>query len=218
MRWDNVALIRRLEKGERRLGFAAVNAINFALKAVQTAQQDELLRRATVRVPNFTLKQIAVISPFASVGNARPYGEVSIGRRPRLFLAQMAVGGVKEHRGRNVAIAVTGEEARPTFRTAQPFPPLVKRLRFRKPRRKGKRSKPGAKVILQSTTPGYFLIPGRAILKREGERLRAVVVYKPEVRIKPVLDWLKRGREVGERALREGMEREAINAIGRGSR
>jgi len=213
MRWDNVALIRRLEKGERRLGFAAVNSVNFGLKEIKKAEQEHVLRTLTIRRPDFTLREIAVIKPFASAGQARAFGEVSIGRKARSFLGLFVGGGVKEHRGKNVAIPVTGEEARPTFRTAQTFPPLVKRLKFKRPRRK-RGGKPGAKMVLQGAE-GRFLIPGEGIFRRRGSQVRAIIIYKPVVRIRPTLKWEEIARRVGERALREGMEREAINAIAR---
>jgi len=203
-------LVLRLEKGERRLGFAAINTVNESAKDVQKAQQDALLGKMTVRRPDFTLRNIAVIV-FASVKRERPFAEVFIGKKPRLLLAEFEKGGEKEHKGKNVAIPVTGEEARPTFRTAQDFPPLVRRLKFKRPR--GKR-RPGAKVVLQGEG-GRFLIPNRGIYRRTATGVRAVVVYKPRVRIPATLGWMDRAERVGRRAMREHMEREAIKAFAR---
>ena len=216
LQMDNVALIKRLRNGERRLAFAAVNAVNAAAREVQKAQREAIQQRATVRKREFTLREIAVIRPFASVGRGIPFAEVAIGRKARLFLSQLEEGGLKEHRGRNVAIPVTGSEARPTFQTPQAFPPLVKTLKFRRPRRK-RGARPGARTILQGTE-GRFLIPGEGIFRRVSDTsVWAVIVYKPEVRVPKRLGWLDRARRVGPRALREAMEREAINAVGRGS-
>lgn len=211
LKWDNVSLIRRLEKGEKRLAYAAVNAINFALKEVQAAEIAEIRRDVTVRRPEFTLKQIAIISPFANVKQARAFGEVSIGRKPRTLLGMLATGGQKEHRGKSVAIPVTGEEARPTFATPQTFPPLVKLLKFKRPRGRRRR---GVKVVLQGVE-GRFLIPGVGIFRRRGTQVRAIILYRPEVRVRPKVPWLAVAQRVGAESLREGMEREAINAVGR---
>ena len=210
---DVARLITRFERMEKPLVFAAVNTINGTARDIQEAEKDEIKRDVTIRRPAFTLREIAIIKPFANVKQGRLFAEVSVGRKKRSLLAQLVDGGVKEHKGKNVAIPVTGGAARPTFQTAQEFPPLVQQLRFKKPRRK-RGGKPGAKVILQGPD-GTFLIPGVAIRKREGDHIQTLIVYKPVVRIPKTVRWREIAGRVGAKSMRERMEIEVIKVIGR---
>lgn len=111
----------RLKKGEKRMAFAIVNAINTTAKVIQKAEQESLRRRFTVR-RSFTVRQAAVIKPFASVGKAVPYAEIRVGQKERLLLSRYEEGGRRPTASgtRSAAVPIIGEAARPSFARSVP--------------------------------------------------------------------------------------------------
>ncbi len=134
---DSKELVLRLDKGQRRLAYAVVNAINKTAKRVQREEQWHVRSRFEIRQPKFFFGSLerpggvaARISPFASVGKGKAYAEVAVqapagrgafGKRTLLPLFER--GGLRVPTGRGskrVAVPITGGPARPTFSSQIP--------------------------------------------------------------------------------------------------
>jgi len=132
LQFDDRVLFARMQKGQRRLAFAAVNAINAAARDVQAAQFENVRRKFTIRDPRFFFGtperpggSAARIRTFASVGKGRAFAEVEVsgplsrGRSARrTLLPEFERGG---RRGpftpgaQTVAVPLTGGAARPSI-------------------------------------------------------------------------------------------------------
>ncbi len=93
---DSAPLILRLRNGQRRLAYAAVNAVNNTAKRIQAAERRRVEEEFTVRKKQFILRQAAVIKPFANVKQGRPYAEIGVGQKPRLLLSAFERGGERK--------------------------------------------------------------------------------------------------------------------------
>lgn len=133
-RMDARALVTKLEavagaKGPKRLVYAVVNAINSTAKLIQAAEVEHVRDVFTVRKAQFMLGSpsrpggaAARIKPFASVKDARPYAEISVGAgsqasNRRLLLSQFEEGGIRKPftpGAKAVAVPITGRPARPS--------------------------------------------------------------------------------------------------------
>lgn len=171
---DNMKLLLRLRNGQKRLAYAVVNAINNTAKRIQAAERERVEEEFTVRRQEFIRREAAIIKPFASVREARPFAELAVGKKPRLLLSIFERGGLRKPAtpgARFVAEPVIGGPARPEF--ARPVTPelRLRRLRF-------DRTKTG-KVRKGAATTRTYLVPGLGIFQRLGEgAARAVYIFK----------------------------------------
>lgn len=118
LQWDDSEFLLRMRKGESKVVYGAVNVINRTLVRGQMAVQVHVDERYMVRKREFVMRQAAYISPqsFASVPRGQLWGEVAVGQKPRLLLAEFEHGGTREpFAGKNVAVPVVGEAARPSW-------------------------------------------------------------------------------------------------------
>ncbi|MFH1689976.1 MAG: hypothetical protein ABIE42_07030 [Candidatus Eisenbacteria bacterium] len=76
---DSAQLILRLRNGQRRLAYAAVNAINNTAKRIQAAERRRVEEEFTDRKTEFIRREAAIIKPFASVRQGRAFAEISVG-------------------------------------------------------------------------------------------------------------------------------------------
>jgi hypothetical protein len=116
---DTAPLLLRLKNGEKRLAYAVVNAINSTAKRVQEAERERVLRAFVVRKRDFILREAAIIKPFASVKQGRPYAEISVGDKQRLLLRKFEQGAAREPftpGAKSVAVPLLGRPARPRSR------------------------------------------------------------------------------------------------------
>lgn len=221
------ALILRLQNGERRLGYAAVKAINNTLKKVQQAQRSRLHREFTVRKVKFMERQIAIIKPWANVRHGRPYGEVSVGDKKRLLLERFESGGLRRPvKGKRVAVPVTGGPARPSFKHAVKTEFIFTRLRLRRPgKARGRTStsanlKPAA-VGRKGQQRTFMLLstakhPLGGVFQRVGpgqDDIRMVYSFRPPMRLRARLRWLRTAKAVAAQWFTEYFEREATAAV-----
>jgi len=156
-------------------------------------------------------REAAIIKPFASVKQGRPYVEISVGKKPRVLLSLFERGATRKPAtsgARRVAEPVVGGPARPEFR--RPVTPEFKLRRLRFDRTStGKRR---AGVVATKT----FLVPSVGIFQRIGEgAARAVYLFTTGKRLRPRLRFVKTAERVAQKWFREEMEREVINAIAR---
>ncbi len=223
---DLKAMERRFgELSRRGLAYAAANAINNTAKLVQAAERERLDDVFTVRTPQtrtFLERQIAKIKPFASVRDARPFAEISVGQAKRLQLSIFEKGGDKEPSpGRKlVGVPITGGPARLSFSS-----PVAETLYLRKLRFKAKRTQTGKvqlrgqlrtfilKRTAQSTYGGVYQRVGP---KRDDVRL--VYSFKQRPRLRAVLGFVKTADEVGRRWLKREFEQQLQMEIERASR
>ena len=208
---DSAPLVLRLRNGQRRLAYAAVNAINNTAKRIQAAERRRVEEEFTVRKKQFILRQAAVIKPFANVKQGRPYAEIGVGQKPRLLLSAFERGGERKpstQGARRVAEPVGGGPARPRFN--QPVPPelRVKRLRF-------DRTKTGKRRVGVTRTKTY-LVPSVGIFQRTGpESSRLVYFFSRGKRLKPRLRFVQTAKKESDRWFREEIDKEVLNAIAR---
>lgn len=137
LRIDAAPLVLRLEKGERRLAYAVVNAINNTAKRVQEAERLHVQSSFQIRRPKFFFGlparpggAAARIRPFANVRQGRAYAEVAVSPPPgrglvsgRLLLSIFERGGERTPSSpgaKHVAVPITGGPARPTFASQIP--------------------------------------------------------------------------------------------------
>jgi hypothetical protein len=117
----------------KRLAYACANAINATALRIQTDMRAGVQSRFTVRAraSQFVLRQAAILKPRASVGQGRPYAEISVGQKPGLLLSQYEAGGERKPMvGRRAAVPVYGSAARPSFSQSVPTQFTFKGLGF----------------------------------------------------------------------------------------
>lgn len=208
---DNTQLLLRLRNGQKRLAYAAVNAVNNTLKRIQKAEQRRVTQEFTVRKDEFIKRQAAIIKPFASVKQARAFGEIAVGEKPRLLLSQFERGAKREPAtsgARYVAEPVIGGPARPSFR--RPVSPdyRLRKLKFQ-------RTSTG-KIRKSVAATKTFLVAGVGIFQRTGaDAARAVYIFTRGKRLRPRLKFVETARREADRWFREEFEREVIKALER---
>jgi len=210
---DSTALILRLRKGERRLAYAAVNAINKTAKRIQAEERRQLAERFTLRKTEFMQRMAAVIKPFASVKQGRAFAEISVGQKPKLLLSAFERGGEREPLtpgAQKVAVPVVGGPARPQF--AQPVVPEFRISRLRFDRTKTGRRRAG---VVRTRT---YLVPSTGIFQRTGpepEDTTPVYLFAEDQKLDARLGFIETARRIARRWFKEEMERETVNAIAR---
>lgn len=187
---DSTVLIRRMRNGEKRMAYAVVNALNNTAKKIQEAERARVLQDFTVRKQEFISRQAAIIKPFASVGKAIPYVEISVGQKSRLLLAQFEYGGQRKPStpgAKNVAVPVIGAPARPSFATPVPTKFYFTKLAFSLTRPQGeaeagkrrRRSKKSAAAKIRYGKENTYLVPSVGVFQRtskgESELLYAFI-------------------------------------------
>jgi len=213
---DATELVLRLHRGERRLAYAAVNAINQTAKKIQAAEIAHLEETFEVRQWTFMRRQVAIISPFASVSKSRAYAEIAVGDKPRLLLSQFERTTPPATRepftagAKSVGEPVVGG-ARPTWPEQVPAELRMKKLNFNLTKR-GKRR-------VGVTRTHVYLVPGTGIFQRTGKGPSGTrLIYFFDKNKKPIpktLEFIDTAKATADEWFGELMEREVINAIGR---
>jgi len=211
VRIDSTALVLRLQNGQRRLAYAAVNAINNTAKRIQEAERRRVEEEFTIRKREFIRRQAAVIKPFANVRQGRAYAEIAVGQKPRLLLSAYERGAERKPftpSARSVAEPVVGGPARPLFNLPVTPELRVGRLRFDRT----KAGRPRAAVRRTRT----YLVPTVGIFQRVRKKTpRLVYFFSRGKRLEPRLRFVETAEKVAQRWFGEEMEREVVNAIAR---
>lgn len=217
---DSTQLILRLRNGQRRLAYAAVNAINNTAKRIQAAEWARAQEIFTIRKVEFMRREVAKIKPFASVRAARAFAEISVGQKDRLLLSAFERGAVREpvmEDAKRVAEPIDPRKgkpspARPTWQQ-NVLPELWRRrLNFDLTKRGKKR-----KAVRETRT---YLIPALGIFQRIGPgpvkiATRAVYLFTKGKKLRPILKFKETGIKEAKKWFREEMQRETVNAIAR---
>jgi len=206
---DNTQLVLRLRNGEKRLAYAVVNAINKTAKRIQEAEREHVESEFTLRKREFILQQAAILKPFASVRQGRPFAEIAVGQRDRLLLSQYEKGAERvplTPGARRWGAPIIGGAARPSF-ASKIVPQLeIRRLKF-------ERTKTGRRRKAVRDTRTY-LIPRVGIFQRLGKNAsRIIYFFSRGSRLKPRLQFVQIAQKESNRWFKEEMEREVIKAI-----
>lgn len=185
---DNTRLESRLKKSAQRIAYDVVGALNDTAKKIQQAERQAVRRELVVRDPSddsFLMRQTGKIKPFASVGKAIPYVEISIEQKGRLILPELETGGERRPwKGRRVAVPIIGHAARPSFQQAVPQAFQIGRLHFTKTKRLGaepvhgrrRRSKKSGGAAVRFGGQGTYLIPDVGVFRRVDSK-RSELLY-----------------------------------------
>jgi hypothetical protein len=216
------------------VAYGTVNAINETAKQVQAAERDNVRRKFHVRPAKaeFMMQQAAIIKPFASVSQGRPYADVSVGKKDRLLLATFEHGGQRlPFIGKNEAIPIIGSPARPSIDESVPVNLQVKNLNMApqlpaavKAQLKSiKGSTRAETAALRKTFKNAnsanmpwkgrertYMIPGVGIFQRTGPGKRdstLLYAFKPLVNLKPILNFGETGMQAGQRLLAQNIHK-----------
>lgn len=206
--------LSHVRNAEKRIIYAYANAVNNTALDVQLEEKRGLRQRMQIRKSGFIERQVAVVS-FASVRKGVASASIMVGKKPRLLLPIMEVGGDRPaFKGRRVAVPVTGGPARPTIAQS-----VVDQFTFRSLRliQEGgrKRKRKNVDFAAVSTKGGKqfkgayrtFILPWTAkapeggVFQRVGpgrNDVRLVYSFKQNVHLKDILHWLSTARKTVE--------------------
>lgn len=208
---DTKQLFERMRNGERRLGYATVNALNNTAKRIQLAMREKVQGDFTVRQKQFIIQQVAKIDrrSFANVKRGQAWVEIAVGERPRLLLSKFEKGGERlPFVGQNVAVPVIGGPARPTLARRVPKAWTFEALQFQ-----STTTRSGKKAIASARQKAY-IVPGVGVFERTGRgESRAVYVFVPHLTLDQRLQFVQTARSVADTFFAEEMERETIKAL-----
>jgi len=206
---DNTQLVLRLRNGEKRLAYAAVNAINNTLKRIQEAERQHVESEFTIRRRDFIRREAAVIKPFANVRQGRPFGEIAVGQKPRLLLAEFEKGAERTPftpGAQRVGEPVVGGPARPSFIDKIAPELRIGRLKFDLTKTGRRR-----KGVTDTRT---YLIPQVGIFQRISKSTsRLVYFFSRGKRLKQRLHFVDIAEKEANTWFKEEMEREVVKAI-----
>lgn len=243
LQMDAKALEDRMGLTAKNLAYASVNAVNRTALQVQKQAQENVKSRFVLRQADFVLRQAAIIKPFASVGQNRPFAEIQVGQKSRLLLGDFEKGAQRvPFVGKNVAVPITGSPARPSFNapvegslriTALGLQPSLSTAQ-RKQRRsiKGGSAKEtramrgdftraaGAGQVWKGRQHTY-MIPGVGIFQRTGPKKGdTTMLYKfmPNPQLRPRLGFLAMAQAQGNAWLKDNLQHALIEELSRARR
>lgn len=112
---DTSLLDKNAKRYAKNLAFSAAQALNDAAKEAQNRIRANVHERFHVRQAQFVDRSIKIFA-FANARANRPYAEIGVDNKPRFILSLFEEGGARlPFVGKNVAVPVTGQAARPSF-------------------------------------------------------------------------------------------------------
>lgn len=223
---DARALLANMKRREKRTAYAVAAGINDTAKDAQKDMQALAGREYEVRKPSFVLRQVAIIKPFASPRQGRPFAIISVGQKDRLLLATLERGGTRNPvKGKRVAVPITGGPARPTFSS-----PVPKQWQFGQLKlRPIKPAKNGPNLPTFITRQGLletFILDGPlvsqpGVYRRTGPNrgdIEIVYAFEEPMALKPSLNFVRTVTTTIHRRLKENFERQIKKEITRGGR
>lgn len=164
---DTKALKAKTQAAQKNLAYSAAQAINETVKEIQTEERANLDRKFKIRKAGFMYRLIKVFA-FASPKQGRPYAEVGIDdKKKRLILGLFEEGDVKQPAvGKNVAVPLTGEAARPSWGEPVPDAMSFRGLKFKK-------SAGGSMKGLMHT----YLVKGVGVFQQVAGAAKSVLIY-----------------------------------------
>lgn len=112
---DTSVLDKNVKRYQKNLAFSTAQSINDVAKAAQSQIRMNLQQQFHIRNKTFMDRTIKIFA-FASATANRPYAEIGVDNsKSRLILSMFEQGGARlPFVGKNVAIPVTGQAARPS--------------------------------------------------------------------------------------------------------
>jgi len=199
--FDTSALQAKGFRLQKKIAYAAAQALNDTALDIQLAERANLDRKFTVRKAGFFYRLVKVA--FASVKKDKAFAEIYIDTtKKNVLLSTFEKGGVKQPiKGKNVAVPITGSPARPSFRS-----PVTRALTFAQLRLRMHRTKTNKRQWKgQKRT---FLIPNLGVFQRTGTKAgsgkfsttKLLYRLKPAPLLKATLEFIKVARrEFAER-------------------
>lgn len=185
---DTSGLLEKTLREQKRFVYAVSNALNGTAAAIQTAERVNLDQKFTLRRAAFVYRLVKIFA-FASPTKNRPFAEVGIDdSKKNVLLAMFEAGGTKAPVvGRNVAIPITGEAARPTFPSQISAAFTFNALRFRRE---------GASGVFEGRQ-GTYLLPGVGVFERVSSKVtKLIYAFKHTVTLKRNLGFIPLAEKV----------------------
>ena len=214
---DTSILDKNAKRYVKNLAYSTAQALNDAAKEAQRRIRLGLRQRFHIRDSVFMDRTIKIFA-FANVNAARPYAEIGVDNKRRLLLSLFEEGGTRTaFVGRNVAIPVTGQAARPSVTdavrpqfkfTALNFQrgPLKRTgagvdawARQRLARKRGIRGRLGAEFYMWRGAQRTFILthskraPLGGVFQRVGPKrddIRLIYSFKSNVRLRAALSFV----------------------------
>ncbi|MGH9641097.1 MAG: hypothetical protein ACRD3Q_01600 [Terriglobales bacterium] len=112
---DTSLLDKMSARYEKNLAYSVAQALNDTALEAQRRIRASLRQHFQVRKAAFLDRSIKIFA-FANVGSNRPYAEIGVDNKQRLLLSLFEQGGQKTpFVGRDVAVPITGQAARPSI-------------------------------------------------------------------------------------------------------
>lgn len=229
-------------RAKRKMAYAVVNGINAATLRVQREARRNVAERFTLRsdrTSRFIEREAAIIKPKASVREARPYADISVGQKPRLLLPEFERGALRRPftpGAKRVAVPITGTAARPTLGSQVPAALRFRSLRLRpqvsavtakrireSSRVRGDRSASARnRRALTSFVGGVvpwkgrertYMLPELGVFKRTGPGRRQsqmIYFFASDVRLPPSLHFLETAKAAAQFFLRDEIEHAVV--------
>ena len=157
--FDISNLKARTLREAKNLAISTSQALNSVAKDVQQDERIHLDRTYTLRKAGF-MYRIIKIAKFSNAKQGVPFVEITIDKKQRVLLGIFEEGGERQpFKGKDVAVPITGGEARPTEQSTIPDEFTFKKMSFKKHvTKEGKTQWKGEN--------GTFLIPDVGVFKR----------------------------------------------------
>lgn len=203
---------------EKRIAYAVVNAINATAKTIQLALQHLASDTLTLRKPGFILRNIAILKPFASVSQGRPYAEIAVGQKSRLLLSTLVTGGLREPFTRGAKSVAVPVDARPSRSSPVTEALQISKLRFKRPKATTIETRRARRKGLTGKTwegeQGTYLIPGKGIFQRvAGAASRVLYVFARPFRLRALLPWYRTVDAIARRVFAANLRAEIQKAL-----
>lgn len=159
---DASALKARTLREQKNLAYSTSQALNAVAKDAQAAERAHLDRTFHLRRAGFMYRLIKIFQ-FSNARQGIPFVEIGVDGKSRVLLGIFERGGAREpFKGRNVAVPITGGEARPSEMSTIPGEFTFQKMKFRK------------HVTANGQTQwkgesGTFLIPNVGVFQRTGQ-------------------------------------------------
>jgi hypothetical protein len=210
---DTSILDKTMKRYAKNLAFSTAQALNDTAKEAQKRIRENLRARFHIRQAAFMDRTIKIFA-FANARSNRPYVELGVDNKQRLLLSIFEEGGARlPFVGKNVAIPITGQAARPgiddSVRSEFTFSALNFRksaitsqgrriLSARKHAGIRKRKLAGQYLIWQGDKRTFILpqtrrAPLGGVFQRVGpgkDDIRLIYSFKSNVRLKAALDFV----------------------------
>jgi hypothetical protein len=111
---DTSILDKNAKRYVKNLAFSTAQAINDVAKEAQSRIRNGMRVNFHIRKPQFMDRSIKIFA-FANARSNRPYAEIGVDNKPRLLLSLFEEGGARlPFIGKNVAVPITGQAAKPS--------------------------------------------------------------------------------------------------------